>query len=55
MIRECYCVYDLRHALEVRLFQATRDVYQEKKALEQSNVAVTERYLRSLGLERVTA
>jgi hypothetical protein len=35
----------------VRLHEATHDVYQVEKALGHANVAVTEGYLRSLGLE----
>jgi integrase/recombinase XerD len=43
-------VHDLRHAFAVRLYQATKDVYQVEKALGHANVAVTETYLKSLGL-----
>jgi site-specific recombinase XerD len=46
-----YSVHDLRHAFAVRLYSATHDVYQVEKALGHANVAVTETYLRSLGLE----
>jgi site-specific recombinase XerD len=45
-----YSVHDLRHAFAVRLYLATHDVYQVEKALGHANVAVTETYLRSLGL-----
>lgn len=45
-----YSVHDLRHAFAVRLYEATRDIYQVEKALGHANVAVTEGYLRSLGL-----
>ena len=45
-----YSVHDLRHAFAVRLYQGTRDVYQVEKALGHANVAVTETYLRSLGV-----
>ena len=45
-----YSVHDLRHAFAVRLYETTRDVYQVEKALGHATVAVTETYLRSLGL-----
>jgi site-specific recombinase XerD len=45
-----YSVHDLRHAFAVRLYQGTHDVYQVEKALGHANVAVTETYLRSLGV-----
>ena len=48
-LRDRFSVHDLRHAFAVRLYQATRDVYQVKTALGHVNVAVTERYLKSLG------
>jgi site-specific recombinase XerD len=54
-IRERYSVHDLRHAFAVRRYQETRDVYAVEKALGHANIAVTERYLRSLGLEGMTA
>ena len=50
-LRARYSVYDLRHAFAVRLYEATHDVYQVEKALGHATVAVTETYLRSLGLE----
>jgi len=49
-LRARYSVHDLRHAYAVRLYQGTRDVYAVKTALGHSNVTVTEKYLRSLGL-----
>jgi len=45
-----YSVHDLRHAFAVRLYEATHDVYHVEKALGHANVAVTETYLRSLGI-----
>jgi site-specific recombinase XerC len=45
-----YSVHDLRHSFAVRLYEATHDVYQVEQALGHANVAVTETYLRSLGL-----
>jgi len=42
--------HDLRHAFAVRLYGRSRDVYAVKTALFHANVAVTETYLRSLGL-----
>ena len=54
-IREKYSVHDLRHAFAVRRYQETRDVYAVEKALGHANVAITERYLRSLGLKGMTA
>ena len=45
-----YSVHDLRHAFAVRLYQETKDIYQVEKALGHATVAVTETYLRSLGL-----
>ena len=45
-----YSVHDLRHAFAVRLYESTHDVYQVKQALGHANVAVTETYLRSLGM-----
>ena len=49
-IRARYSVHDLRHAFAVRLYESTRDVYQVEKALGHASVAVTETYLRSLGV-----
>jgi integrase len=49
-LRERYSVHDLRHAFAVRLYEATHDVHQVEKALGHATVAVTETYLRSLGL-----
>jgi integrase len=49
-IRARYSVHDLRHAFAVRVYQATRDIYATEKALGHANVAVTETYLRSLGI-----
>ena len=52
-IRERYSVHDLRHAFAVRLYEATRDVYQAvEKALGHATVAVMKTSLRSLGLDR---
>ena len=45
-----YSVHDLRHAFAARLYESTHDVYQVEKALGHISVAVTETYLRSLGL-----
>lgn len=45
-----YSCHDLRHAYAVRVYQATHDVYATEKALGHANVAVTEGYLRSLGV-----
>ena len=45
-----YYVNDPRHDFAVRLYQETRDVYAIYKALGHANVAVTEIYLRSLGV-----
>ncbi len=53
-IRERYSVHDLRHAFAVKRYQERRDVYAVGKALGHANVAVTERYLRSFGLEGMT-
>lgn len=39
------------YAFAVRLYEATRDVYAAEKPLGRANVAVTETYLRSLGME----
>lgn len=49
-LRERYSVHDLRHAFAVRLYEATHDVYRVERALGHATVAVTEIYLRSLGL-----
>jgi site-specific recombinase XerD len=46
-----YSVHDLRHAFAVRRYQDGRDIYAVSKALGHAGVSVTERYLRSLGLE----
>jgi site-specific recombinase XerD len=46
-----YSVHDLRHGFAVRTYQATRDIYAVKTALGHASVAVTETYLRSLGME----
>ena len=51
-IRAKYSCHDLRHAFAARFYQATHDVYATKTALGHASVAVTEGYLRSLGLER---
>jgi site-specific recombinase XerD len=51
-IRGAYSAHDMRHAFSVRLYRQTHDVYALKSALGHANVAVTEAYLRSLGLER---
>ncbi len=50
-IKAEYSCHDLRHAFAVRIYQGTHDVYQVEKALGHANVAVTETYLRSLGVE----
>jgi len=50
-IRERYSVHDLRHAFAVKRYLETNDVYTVEKALGHANVAVTEQYLRSLGLD----
>jgi site-specific recombinase XerD len=47
-------VYDLRHAFAVRLYQEGRNVCRVEKAFGHANVAVTEHYLRSLGLREET-
>jgi site-specific recombinase XerC len=44
-------VHDLRHAYATRLYQETRDIYAVRVALNHANTAVTEGYLRSLGIE----
>jgi integrase len=49
-IQARYSVHDLRHAFVVRLYPATHDVSQVEKALGHANVAVTETFLRSLGV-----
>jgi site-specific recombinase XerD len=54
-IQERYSVHDLRHAFAVKRYQQTHDVYAVEKALGHANVAVTEHYLRSLGIEEMTA
>ncbi len=46
-----YSVHDLRHAFAVRRYQDGKDIYTMSKALGHAGVSVTERYLRSLGLE----
>lgn len=50
-IRARYSVHDLMHAFAVQLYEATRDIYQGEKALGHATVAVTETYLRSIGVE----
>jgi hypothetical protein len=50
-LRARYSVHDLRHAFAVELYQETRNVYAVEKALGHATVAVTETYLRSLGLK----
>jgi site-specific recombinase XerD len=47
----CIGSNDLRHAFAVRLYEARHDVYQVEKAPGHATVAVTEIYLRSLGLD----
>jgi len=49
-LRARYSVHDLRHCFAVQLYQETRDVYAVEKALNHATLAVTESYLRSLGL-----
>ncbi|MGA2379957.1 MAG: tyrosine-type recombinase/integrase [Spirochaetia bacterium] len=51
-LRARYSVHDLRHAFAVRLYKSTHDVYKVEKALGHANVAVTEHYLVSLGIEQ---
>jgi integrase len=51
-LRVCFSVHDLRKAFAVRIYHETRDVYAVEKALSDANVAVTETYLRFLGLVR---
>jgi site-specific recombinase XerD len=51
-LRAKYSVHDLRHAFAVGLYEQTKDIYRVEKALGHANIAVTEAYLRSLGLER---
>jgi site-specific recombinase XerD len=46
-----YSCHDLRHFFAIEIYGSTHDVYQVEKALGHANVAVTETYLRSLGLE----
>ena len=50
-IAALYSVHDLRHAFAVRLNQDTHDIHQVEQALGHATVAVTETYMRSLGLE----
>ncbi|MGA2642381.1 MAG: tyrosine-type recombinase/integrase [Spirochaetia bacterium] len=50
-LRAAYSAHDLRHAFAVRLYQASHDVYQVEQALGHANVAVTEAYLRSIGVK----
>jgi site-specific recombinase XerD len=54
-IQERYSVHDLRHAFAVKRYQQTHDVYAVEKALGHANMAVTEHYLRSLGIEGMIA
>jgi integrase len=54
-IQAQYSAHDLRHAFAVRVYTATRDVYETKKALGHASVTVTETYLRSLGVKEETA
>jgi site-specific recombinase XerD len=49
-IRAVYSVHDLRHAFAVATYERTHDVYAVKQALHHASVAMTERYLRSLGV-----
>src|SRR5208337_3996010 len=46
-----YSVHDLRHGFACRHYLAGRDIYATSKALGHASVAVTETYLRSLGME----
>lgn len=48
-IKARYSVHDLRHEYAVRLYRSTRDIYAASKVLGHAKVAVTERYLRSIG------
>ena len=52
-IRAVYSVHDLRHAFAVRTYTSTRDIYRTSKLLGHAGVSVTERYLRSLGIEEL--
>lgn len=49
-LRGSYSAHDLRHAYAVRLYRQGKDIYTVKQALGHASVAVTERYLRSMGL-----
>jgi hypothetical protein len=46
-----YTVHNLRHAYATRLDTETHGIYRVCVALQHANTAVTEEYLRSLGLE----
>lgn len=50
-VRAKYSVHDLRHAVAVRLYTQSRDIYAVKQALGHASVTVTETYLRSIGVE----
>lgn len=50
-LRDRYSVHDLRHYFAVRLYEDTHDIYRVSKGLGHATVAVTEHYLRGLGLE----
>jgi integrase len=45
-----YSAHDLRHAFTVRLYEQAHEIYRVQQALGHATVAVTETYLRSLGL-----
>ncbi len=48
-------MHDLRHAFAVKLYGESRDIYRVSKALHHASVAVTESYLRSIGIETTEA
>lgn len=46
-----YSVHDLRHAFALRFYTETKDIYATSKALGHAWVSVTEKHLKSLGME----
>lgn len=50
-IRHSYSAHDFRHMYAMQLYQKTRDIYLVSRKLGHSNTAVTEIYLRGIGLD----
>jgi site-specific recombinase XerC len=48
-IAAAYSCHDFRHFFAVTLYRESRDIYSTQRALNHASIAITERYLRSIG------